>query len=45
MNKDDKICWNCKHITDIHHVDKNWCLLKDEPVKFNETCDFFEKED
>ena len=37
-----KICINCKYITDIYHVDKKWCCLKDEPVSFDEYCDFYE---
>lgn len=33
-----KCCDTCEHITDIHHVDKQWCLLTDEPVHWWESC-------
>ena len=39
----DKICINCKYIMNIHHVDKHWCCLKDEPVNFDEYCSCYKK--
>ena len=33
-----KACINCLYVTDIYHVDTCWCLLSDDPVKYDESC-------
>ena len=34
-----KCCETCNKVTDLNHPISCWCLLVDEPVKFNEVCD------
>lgn len=41
-----KCCNNCQHLAEIDGIslDKEWCLLTDEPVDYWEVCGSWRKE-
>lgn len=39
-----KCCGTCSKVTDMYNAAGPWCLLVDEPVKFDECCESWSEE-